>query len=107
MGQNHALGTIHYSGNRVGMLIYLKSSLLKDDALEASLQSEDAYLTSDDRHDDRQYDSNPYIAHYKAENPSFPHQTTADQFFDEKQFECYRALGYMVAMRSIGDWETP
>ena len=105
--QHHAIGTIRYSGKRKGVLIYLKSSLLKDDNLEASLSSEEAYLTSDDREDDRLYDSNPYIAHYKAKNPSFPHQTTGDQFFDEKQFECYRALGYMVAMRSIGDWKTP
>ena len=105
--QHYAIGTIGYSRGRKGVLIYLKSSLLKDDALEASLPSEEAYLTSGGRADDRQYDSNPYIAHYKAKNPSFPHQTTGDQFFDEKQFECYRALGYMVAMRSIGDWKTP
>lgn len=105
--QHYAIGTIHYSKGRKGKLIYLKSSLLKDDALEASLPTAEAYITSEDRDDDRQYDSNPYIAHYKAENPSFPHQTTGDQFFDEKQFECYRALGYMVSMRSIGNWKTP
>jgi hypothetical protein len=27
------------------------------------------------------------------ENSEFPHQTTADQFFDDGQFEAYRALG--------------
>jgi hypothetical protein len=26
-------------------------------------------------------------------NPDFPHQSTADQFFDEAQFEAYRCLG--------------
>ena len=26
-------------------------------------------------------------------NPTFPHQSTADQWFDELQFESYRALG--------------
>ena len=31
----------------------------------------------------------------------FPHETTADQFFDESQFESYRHLGYEVAMRSL------
>ena len=31
----------------------------------------------------------------------FPHETTADQFFDESQFESYRHLGYEVAMRSV------
>jgi len=30
---------------------------------------------------------------YKAANPDFPHQTTADQFFDPDQFEAYRDLG--------------
>ena len=30
---------------------------------------------------------------YRAINPDFPHQTTADQFFDPDQFEAYRDLG--------------
>ena len=30
----------------------------------------------------------------------FPHQSTADQFFDEAQFESYRALGAHVARRA-------
>ncbi len=101
--QHYAVGKIHYTKQRHGVLIYLKSSLLKDDALEASLETPDAYLSSQARRDDRQFDANPYIANYKRLNPTFPHQTTADQFFDERQFECYRALGYMVAMRSLGD----
>jgi hypothetical protein len=29
-------------------------------------------------------------------HPHFPHETTADQFFDEAQFEAYRALGYHI-----------
>ena len=49
----------------------------------------------------RDYDVNPYIAHYKSRNPSFPHETTADQFFSEEQFECYRALGFEVVMRAL------
>lgn len=36
------------------------------------------------------------IYSYKGVNPDFPHQSTADQFFDEKQFEAYRELGYNV-----------
>jgi hypothetical protein len=34
-----------------------------------------------------------YVQAYRAQNPDFPHESTADQFFDEVQFECYRALG--------------
>ena len=31
---------------------------------------------------------------YKRRNPTFPHETTLDQFFSEEQFEVYRALGF-------------
>lgn len=33
------------------------------------------------------------ILNYKKKSPSFPHETTADQFFSEEQFEVYRSLG--------------
>lgn len=32
----------------------------------------------------------------------FPHQSTADQFFDEQQFESYRLLGYVTAKAALG-----
>ncbi len=38
-----------------------------------------------------------YIHEYRSRNRSFPHETTADQFFNEDQFEAYRALGYHAA----------
>ena len=34
-----------------------------------------------------------YVLDYRRQNPAFPHQTTVDQFYDEAQFEAYRALG--------------
>ena len=34
---------------------------------------------------------------YKRKHESFPDQSTADQFFSERQFEAYRTLGYQVA----------
>lgn len=34
------------------------------------------------------------IKNYRDTNTKFPHQTTADQFFNESQFEAYRELGY-------------
>ena len=40
---------------------------------------------------------------YKGANPDFPDQTTADQFFDEEQFEAYRELGYKIAGTMIKD----
>ncbi len=40
----------------------------------------------------------PDIRHYALANPEFPQQTTADQWFDEAQFESYRKLGYLIGM---------
>jgi hypothetical protein len=34
---------------------------------------------------------------YGALNPDFPQQSTIDQFFDEAQWESYRALGETIA----------
>ena len=35
-----------------------------------------------------------YIREYRTRSTDFPHETTGDQFFNETQFEAYRALGY-------------
>ena len=37
----------------------------------------------------------------KEGNSDFPHQTTADQFFDDAQFEAYRALGEHIADQAV------
>ena len=37
------------------------------------------------------------LTNYHLANPSFPHETTADQFFDEAQWESYRRLGQHIA----------
>lgn len=42
------------------------------------------------------------VKRYAAENPDFPHQPTSDQWFDESQFESYRALGEHVATTVFG-----
>jgi len=39
----------------------------------------------------------PGVCSYAVANPTFPHQTTADQWFSESQFESYRALGFTIA----------
>lgn len=74
-----AVGKIIYPGNKpwLGVLIYLKSSVCKNQAVD--------------------------IREYALKNPSFPHQTTGDQFFDEAQFESYRKLGYNIAMEAMAD----
>jgi hypothetical protein len=42
------------------------------------------------------------VIEYKKSNPAFPHQSTGDQFFDEPQFESYRALGSFIMDRLCG-----
>ena len=39
------------------------------------------------------------VHQYAVTHPSFPQEPTADQFFDEAQWESYRALGYQQARR--------
>jgi hypothetical protein len=41
------------------------------------------------------------VLDYRHREPTFPHQTTADQFFEEDQFEAYRALGYHAAEEAL------
>ncbi len=36
---------------------------------------------------------------YKSDHPNFPDQSTADQFFNEVQFEAYRELGYQLTKK--------
>jgi hypothetical protein len=43
------------------------------------------------------------VKNYRQEHPEFPHETTADQFFDDDQFESYRELGEHVALRALSD----
>ena len=82
--RHYAVGEIHYERARdpspMGQLVYIKASVTP-------------HLPTD-------------LWHYKSENPEFPHQSTADQFFDETQFESYRKLGYQAAMDSIADMGT-
>jgi hypothetical protein len=39
----------------------------------------------------------PGVCSYANSNPTFPHESTANQFFTESQFESYRALGFTIA----------
>lgn len=38
---------------------------------------------------------------YRKARPAFPHQSTGDQFFDERQFEAYRELGYYAGWKYL------
>ena len=41
------------------------------------------------------------LLNYRKTNGTFPHQSTADQWFDETQFESYRSLGYSIGMQAL------
>jgi len=47
----------------------------------------------------------PDVYTYGRESQTFPHETTADQWFSEAQFECYRTLGEMIAKEI--PWDDP
>ena len=47
-------------------------------------------------------DCPPDVKNYRKENDGFPHESTADQFFSESQFESYRALGLHSVKRRCG-----
>jgi hypothetical protein len=76
-----AVGTIAYpaKGNDPemhGQILYFKSS-----------------LTDDEPEDVEQYHST---------HPTFPHETTLNQFLTESQFESYRRLGLHIVEKSLG-----
>ena len=75
-----AIGRIHYPApddKEPGYLLYLKSSITGDE--------------------------DEVIQQYRHANPSFPHESTADQFFGEGQFEAYRSLGQHMAKQVLKD----
>ncbi len=41
------------------------------------------------------------VRQYKTRNPAFPHESTADQFYDEAQWEAYRRLGEYAAKTAL------
>jgi hypothetical protein len=48
------------------------------------------------------YGSEPIdVLSYALDHPTYPHESTSDQFFSESQFESYRALGFEIASQAI------
>jgi hypothetical protein len=77
-----AVGRIHYPDrpDQASYLVYLKNSLSGDEPEP--------------------------ILNYKTQSLEFPHESTIDQFFDDNQFEAYRALGVHIAEDALGPWVT-
>lgn len=70
-GRSYTIGHVRYRSGEVGLLLYIKPGLDGTEPLDVT----------------------QYAARVRANGEPFPHQSTADQFFDEPQFESYRALG--------------
>jgi len=70
------VGTIQYQEDTArsspGTVVYIKSSLTGDEPAD--------------------------VLNYKRQDPCFPHDSTANQWFTESQFESYRRLGHHIAM---------
>lgn len=47
----------------------------------------------------------PDVVAYQAVNPDFPHQSTANQFFNESQTESYRMLGFATVNEMCEGWK--
>lgn len=62
--------------NPCGVLIYIKSSITGDEPVD--------------------------VAEFRKRQPHFPHDSTANQFFDESHFESYRALGHHATQQIFG-----
>jgi hypothetical protein len=70
------LGRVRYADGSVGEILYIKPMMCQD-------LSADVYT-------------------YWRGHPSFPDESTANQFFGEAQFEAYRALGWESTLRLLG-----
>jgi len=78
-----AVGLIHYSavdpGASDGVLLYLKATLSGDEPID--------------------------VANYASAHADFPHESTANQWFGESQFESYRMLGVHTLDALAGDYD--
>jgi hypothetical protein len=79
-GKRFAIATIHYKeidgdDKDDGVLLYLKPTVYGDEPVD--------------------------ISNYAATSETFPHETTADQWFTESQFESYRMLGMYTVEETV------
>lgn len=74
--QGSIRGTVTYKDGKIADLIYINTVII--DGLPEDIYS------------------------YRRTNQRFPDQTTSDQFFDEKQFEAYRELGFQLGFDLCG-----
>jgi len=69
-----------------GVLVYVKSSLVAPKQWRIPRRTENDYWSFT----------------YKTSHPTFPHEPTVDQFFDDDQWEAYYTLGRYIAADLVG-----
>jgi hypothetical protein len=79
--RGHILGDITYHDGSRGKLIFMKTTMVPGVSTA--------------------------VKGYKGAHPDFPDETTADQFFDEEQFEAYRELGHHIAEEMVAGLKLP
>lgn len=77
---DHVVGTIAYPNGTEGILIFCKAAMPSFAPLD--------------------------LKSYRQIEPDFPAHGTIDQFFDERSFESYRALGGLAATGALGELVT-
>ena len=80
---HHAVGVIQYSavhpGAPDGVLVYIKATLTGDEPVD--------------------------VTNHARAHPQFPHDSTANQWFDDARFESYRMLGVHSVLSVLGGVE--
>ncbi len=92
-GRNCVTGTIYYDPNNcddTGIFILIKASMPTRVPAGGACDPNDRKLPDD-------------VWNYSDQHNTFPHQSTADQWFDELQFESYRALGEYIGVHAAGE----
>jgi hypothetical protein len=84
---------------QTGTILYLKSSLTGDAKWERDPKKTPPVIVDLDA-------ETVDIMNYKLQHDSFPHDTTANQWFTESQFESYRRLGQHIVeeVESCNGW---
>jgi hypothetical protein len=84
LGENRDRGLSPLGEPERGILLYIKSSLPGP--------GQDAHISRD-------------VIGYSLRHRDFPHESTADQFFSEAQFESYRHLGQCIGRKLLAGWD--
>lgn len=95
-------GRIIYDDNSVGNIIYMKSSMSIIDNEHTPSEPNAAQPASEWHQAPGSAIPAPVLVmNYFKTNPTFPHQPTSDQYFDEAQFEAHRMLGEHIGQQAI------